>query len=116
MQAEAGENINSGRRVRSRKKWNPRPVHRIHHFQFFFHEAFSGGEIVRAETMRDLLGESLPRDIFPICGRVLGARVVRELCLVDQVAAPLPHQGGTLPGMILRQQRKQRRRPLGIIR
>jgi hypothetical protein len=109
-----GENVHSGRRVRSREKRNAGTVHRLHHFQFLFHEAFPDGEIVSVELVDNLLGESLPRHVFPECGYAFGVGVVGEIRLVDQIAAALPTQRGALPGVNLRQQGEKRRRPRRI--
>ena len=97
------------------RKWNTGAVHRVHHFQFFFYETLPRGEIIGVEVMHDLLGEALPRHIFPVGRRVLGPGIVSEVRLINQVAAALPHQRRALPRVILRQQREQRRRPRRIV-
>ena len=95
VQAETRKNVNAGRRVRSREKRNSGAMHRVHDFQFFFHEALPGREIVGVEVVHDLLGEAFPRHIFPICGSVLGAGVMDEIGLIDQDCrhAPTPASG-----------------------
>ena len=54
VQAEAGKNVNAGRRIGSGEKRNAGAVHRVHDFEFFFDEALSGGEVVGVEVVNDL--------------------------------------------------------------
>ena len=91
-------------------------MHRVYDFQFFLHEALPGGKIVGIELVNDFFCESFPGDVFPVRRHVLRARVVGKIRLIDQVSAALPHQRGTLPRLILRQQREKRCRPLRIVR
>ena len=65
--------------------------------------------------MKNLFGESLPGHVLPVRWHILGAGIVCEVRLVNQIAATFPDQSGTLPRMVLRQKCKQCGRPRRII-
>src|SRR2546430_12157948 len=103
VEAVSREYMNTGWRIRSRKKRHPGLVQGPHDLEFFLDEFLARHEIIRAVALRNFLGESLPRPAFPRCWHIFHARIFAVVAHVDQIAAAFPHQRGTLPRLILRQ-------------
>src|ERR1700730_4032589 len=105
MQAEPRENVDTRWRVGSGEKWNDFFVEQANHFELLAQEVLANGQVVATISLRDFIGEALPGLGFPGGGDVFRTRVFGEIAHVDQVAAAFPNQCGTLPGLILSENR-----------
>src|SRR5207302_6071966 len=66
--------MNTGWRIRSRKKRHAVLVQHSNDFEFLPNEFLARCEIIRAVALRDFLGESFPCLVFPRFGHVFHAR------------------------------------------
>ena len=99
--------MNTGWRIRSRKKRHAVLVQHSNDFEFLPNEFLARCEIIRAVALRDFLGESFPCLVFPRFGHVFHACIFAEVAHINEIAPALPHQRWALPRLILRKNRSQ---------
>lgn len=115
VKAEAGKNVNAGRRIGSGEKWNTGFVKELDDFELLFDELLASGEIVGVEFGLHLFDEIFPGFILPFDGNVFGARVFGEVGEIDEITATFPDQRGALPGLIFGEQLREGRRASWIV-
>jgi len=114
VQAETGEDVDSGRGIGAREKRNSGAVHLGDELQLLRDEFSSRRQVVDVEFVDDLVGELFPGPGFPGRGGVLGQRIVVEISFFDQTSTPLPHERRALPGFVLREEPDELHRSCGV--
>ena len=100
MEAETGENVDTGWSICSGEKRNVGLVESLDDVELVLDEFLPDGKRIGIEVFYDSGRKFGPAFLAPEHGRIFTVRILRDVNRVNQPLSALPVKSGALPGLI----------------